>query len=264
MPVRHEIGVYAPDRPVGILRQRQQVEPQEASLDNTRSADTPEKKVMIGFARNMLLCSVALGLLGGCASTYYNAWEKAGFHKRDILVSRVENTRDSQEDAQEEFKDALEQFGSVVALQNTDLKQAYDRLNAEYEDSESAAQEVTDRINSVESVAEALFREWGQEIEQYTNPEFKRSSSSQLRETRSRYEGMLATMRRSEQSMQPVLATFRDNVLFLKHNLNAQAIGSLKGEFASLQDDIAVLINEMNRSIAESDKFIAELRSNQA
>ncbi len=218
---------------------------------------------MKSFIRNLMMCSLLTGLMSGCASTYYNAWEKAGVHKRDILVSRVENTRDSQQDAQEEFKDALEQFGSVVALQNTDLKQAYDRLNAEYEDSESAAQEVTDRINSVEAVAEALFKEWGQEIDQYTNPDFKRSSSNQLRDTRSRYQGMLASMRRSEQSMQPVLATFRDNVLFLKHNLNAQAIGSLKGEFASLQDEIAVLIREMNRSIAESDQFIAELRSEQ-
>jgi len=199
--------------------------------------------------------------LSGCASTYYNAWEKAGFHKRDILVSRVENSRDSQADAQEEFKDALEQFGSIVTLQNTDLKRAYEKLNAEYEDSEEAAQRVTDRINSVDAVAVALFKEWESEIEQYTNPDFKRSSTSQLRATRTRYDGMLASMRRSEQSMQPVLRTFRDNVLFLKHNLNAQAIGSLKGEFASLEDEIEILIREMNRSIAESDKFIAELKA---
>jgi len=159
-----------------------------------------------------------------------------------------------------EFKDALEQFGSVVELQNTDLKQAYDKLNSEYENSEDAAEMVTDRINSVESVAEALFKEWEGEIDQYTNADFKRSSSSQLRQTRTRYTEMLATMRRSEQSMQPVLRTFRDNVLFLKHNLNAQAIGSLRGEFASLEDDIAILIREMNRSIAESNEFIAELR----
>ena len=219
---------------------------------------------MIHLVKKAAMVAVVSSLVSGCASTYYNAWEKAGIHKRDILVSRVENTRDSQQDAQEEFKDALEQFGSIVALQNTDLKQAYDQLSAEYEDSESAALEVTDRIGSVVAVAEALFAEWAQEIDQYTNPEFKRSSSNQLRATRTRYDGMLASMRRSEASMQPVLATFRDNVLFLKHNLNAQAIGSLRGEFASLKDDIAILIREMNRSIAESDQFIAELRSSQA
>lgn len=218
---------------------------------------------MIRYPKNygILIVLPLLLTVSGCASTYYNAWEKAGIHKRDILVSRVESTRDSQQDAQEEFKDALEQFGSIVTLQDTDLKQAYDRLNAEYEDSQEAAQEVTDRINSVAAVATALFKEWQQEIEQYTNPEFKSSSTRQLRETRSRYDAMLNTMRKSEASMRPVLNTFRDNVLFLKHNLNAQAIGSLKGEFASLQNDIAVLISEMNRSIAESDRFIADLRS---
>jgi len=208
-----------------------------------------------------LLILVMSSVLSGCASTYYNAWEKVGFLKSDILVSRVEKTRDSQEDAQEEFKDALEQFGSIVALENTDLKQAYDRLSGEYENSQDAAEEVSDRINSVESVAEDLFEEWEAEIEQFNNAEFKRSSANQLRDTRSRYSGMLSSMRRSEQSMQPVLQTFRDNVLFLKHNLNAQAIGSLKGEFASLEQEIEVLIREMNQSIAESNKFIDELQA---
>ncbi len=212
-------------------------------------------KNLFGFILLPLLLSAS-----GCASTYYNAWEKVDVHKRDILVSRVENTRDSQQDAQEEFKDALEQFGSIVALQDTDLKRAYDRLNAEYEDSQDAAEEVTDRINSVAAVADALFKEWQQEIEQYTNTELKSGSTRQLRETNLRYDTMLNSMRKSEASMQPVLNTFRDNVLFLKHNLNAQAIGSLKGEFASLQNDITVLVGEMNRSIAESERFIANLR----
>lgn len=194
-----------------------------------------------------------------CSSTYYNAWEKVGYHKRDILVSRVENTRDAQQDAQEEFQDALEQFGSIVEIENTNLKQAYDKLNGEYKDSTAAAEEVSDRIGKVESVAKALFKEWEEEIEQYTKPDFKRTSTRQLKETRSRYNEMLASMRRSEESMVPVLNTFRDNVLFLKHNLNAQTIGSLKGEFASLKSDIGELIEQMNRSIAESDRFIADL-----
>ncbi len=209
---------------------------------------------------SVLLIALVVALLTGCASAYYNAWDKAGVHKRDILVSRVEKTRDSQLDAQVEFKDALEQFGSVVTLQETDVKRAYDKLNAAYEDSQDAAEAVTDRINSVESVADVLFKEWESEIEQFSNASYKQTSTAQLRATRSRYNDMLSSMRQSEQSMQPVLNTFRDNVLILKHKLNAQAIGLLKGEFASLEDDIAALIREMNRSISESNQFIEELR----
>jgi predicted nucleic acid-binding Zn-ribbon protein len=198
-------------------------------------------------------------LLSGCARTYYGAMEKIGVHKRDILVSRVEKARDSQTDAQEEFKSALEMFDSVVNLENTDLKMAYDKLNKEYKDIEAAADTVSTRIDKVESVAGALFDEWRKELELYQNKDLRKSSQTQLRKTRARYREMLASMRQAEESMDPVLRIFRDNVLFLKHNLNAQAIGSLQNEFSNLKGEISILIAKMNEAIASSNEFIKNL-----
>ncbi|MDO6461372.1 DUF2959 domain-containing protein [Granulosicoccaceae sp. 1_MG-2023] len=209
----------------------------------------------------LLPAAVALALAtSGCSSMYYSGMEKIGIHKRDILVDRVEDTRDSQEEAQEQFASALEQFASVVEIRDSDLKSAYESLNAEYEASEEAADEVSDRIDDVEEVAEDLFEEWEDEIELYQNADLKRASQYQLDETRTRYAQMLSSMHNAEKSMEPVLTTFRDNVLFLKHNLNAQAIGSLKGEFANLKSDIATLIEQMNQSIDKSDEFIRDMR----
>lgn len=199
--------------------------------------------------------------LVGCATTYYNTMEKVGIHKRDIMVSRVEKARDSQEEARQQFSSALEQFGSVVALQATDLKQAYDKFNDEYEHSKAAAEEVSRRIEKVEAVSEALFEEWQEELELYQNDALRRSSEAQLRRTRTRYDRMLTNMHRAEDSMAPVLLMFRDNVLFLKHNLNAQAIGSLRGEFDQLQGEISVLVKRMNEAIEASNAFIAEIKS---
>ena len=56
--------------------------------------------------------------------------------------------------------------------------------------------------------------------------------------------------------MDPVLTLFRDHVLYLKHNLNAQAVASLKGEAANIQNEISNLITQMNASIAKADEFI--------
>ncbi len=67
-------------------------------------------------------------------------------------------------------------------------------------------------------------------------------------------------MHQAEASMEPVLKIFRDNVLFLKHNLNAQAIGSLQGEFANLKGEIDTLVRKMNIAIESSNKFIADTR----
>ena len=208
------------------------------------------------------ICSMVLIMffLSSCSSTYYSAMEKVGKHKRDIMVDRVEEARDSQAAAQEQFKSALEQFDSVVKLKETNLKKAYDSLSSEYEKSSEAAERVSTRIEKVESVAEDLFNEWEDELNQYQNKELRRSSQEQLRKTQRRYKEMLASMHQAEASMDPVLKIFNDNVLFLKHNLNAQAIGSLQSEFANLKGEIDVLIRKMNVAIESSNKFIADIQ----
>jgi len=208
----------------------------------------------------VLVAILWVPFFGGCSTAYYGAMEKVGIHKRDILVDRVEDARDAQSEAQEQFKSALEQFGAVVQIENTDLKKAYDKLNAEYEDSEKAASKVSERINKVESVADDLFEEWEDELKLYKSADLRRSSQRKLQKTKTRYREMLASMHRAEKSMAPVLRTFRDNVLFLKHNLNAQAIGSLRSEFSTLKGEIDGLIKNMNEAIKTSNKFIADIK----
>jgi len=209
----------------------------------------------------LAVCLVTALFIGACSNPYYSVMEKAGIHKRDIMVDRVEDARNSQQDAQEQFKSALEQFDSVVSLKETDLKQAYERLNDEYEDCVAAAERVSSRIDKVESVSEALFDEWADEIKLYENRELARSSKKQLEATKSRYGTMMARMQQAEESMEPVLNIFRDNVLFLKHNLNAQAIGSLQSEFAGLEAEINTLVQRMSEAIESSNAFIADMQT---
>ncbi|MGX2038743.1 DUF2959 domain-containing protein [Methylocaldum sp. MU1018] len=197
-----------------------------------------------------------LAILVGCSSAYYRAVESLGFHKRDILVHRVEKARDSQEEAKTQFKNALERFTALTGFKGGSLEEKYQELNAEFERSQAKANEVRKRIDDIEDVSEALFDEWENELSQYQNPSLKRSSQQKLKATRQRYDQLIAAMKRAESKMEPVLLTFRDQVLFLKHNLNAQAIASLRGELDSLQTDISALIKSMEASIREADAFI--------
>ena len=206
------------------------------------------------------IIATACAALMGCQSAYYSAAEQVGIHKRDILVDRVEDSRDAQQEAEEQFQSALEQFSVLVNFDGGELQEVYKDLNDEYEDSVAAADEVRERIDAVEHVAEALFEEWGDEIEEYSNARLKSESQRQLRQTRQRYDGMIKVMRKAEIKMDPVLAALKDNVLFLKHNLNAQAVASLKTEFRAIQQDVEVLIAEMRKSIASSDAFIDSMK----
>lgn len=200
-------------------------------------------------------------LLGACSSAYYGTMEQFGIHKRDILVDRIEEAQLAQQDGQQQFKDALEQFRSVVNFDGGELQQIYDRLNAEFEDSEAAADTIRNRIRAVESVADDLFDEWDSELALYTNQTLRRDSEQQLTATRQRYARLIQAMRRAESTLDPVLNNLRDNVLYLKHNLNARAIASLRGELATINTDVDRLLAAMQEAITESDRFIAGMRS---
>ncbi len=195
-------------------------------------------------------------LLPGCQSAYYKTMEQFGVHKRDLLVSRVKDARDSQQEAKEQFRSALERFSEVLQFEGGDLEKKYKQLNAEYEGSEEKAGAVRSRIASVEDVAGALFKEWEAELKQYSNESLRRASQQKLVETRQRYDQLIGAMKRAESKIAPVLTAFRDQVLFLKHNLNAQAIASLQSELVTVESDVASLIREMEASIGEADAFI--------
>ncbi|CDT45354.1 putative Methyl-accepting chemotaxis protein [Vibrio coralliirubri] len=207
----------------------------------------------------LIVIVLSIFTLTGCQSAYYSAMEQVGYHKRDIMVDRVEDAKESQQDAQEEFTSALEALSSLTNFSGGDLEDTYNQINDKYQDSEKAAQNVSDRIAAIEDVSDALFEEWQSELDLYTSDSLRRSSEQKLRETQSSYKTMLSAMKRAEKKMDPVLNTLRDNTLYLKHNLNASAVGSLQGEFMSLEKDIAYAIEQMNAAIAESDKFLAQL-----
>jgi hypothetical protein len=202
-----------------------------------------------------------LYLLGGCSSAYYKTMEGMGIEKRDILVDRVEDARDAQDSASEQFASALDQFRSAVNFDGGDLEKIYDRLNDEYESSVAEAEDVSERIDAIENVAEDLFKEWEQELEQYSRAEMRRNSAALLNDTRTRYGKLMKTMRRAERSMEPVLEAFQDQVLFLKHNLNARAIGALRNEIDSIERDTANLIEQMQKAIAEANAFIDSMET---
>jgi len=211
------------------------------------------------LALPLLMLLPLAATIGGCQSAYYGAWEKLGVHKRDILVERVQKARDSQESAKVQFTDALEQFRSVVKIDGGNLAAKYDKLKSELDSSQARADDVSKRIESVKAVSDALFKEWESELDQYQNPDLRQASERELQNTRTRYDQLIAAMERAESKMKPVLVAFNDQVLFLKHNLNARAIASLQGVSISLEKEINILIEDMNRSIDEANAFIKDM-----
>jgi hypothetical protein len=216
--------------------------------------------------RLMLMFMLIMTSIGvyACDTAYIAAMDKMGYAKRDLLSSRVKSARDAQEEAKKDIQSALEQFGKVVAYQGGDLEATYKKLNGELQNSEDSAETVRKRIRDVESVADALFSEWEGELGQYSNADLRRKSEAKLTQTKTRYKDMLGAMNRAEQRIDPVLRPLRDQGLYLKHNLNARALAAMKGELIKVDAQVDRLVRDMNRSIAEADKFIQAMEKEPA
>ncbi|MDH5552076.1 MAG: DUF2959 domain-containing protein [Nitrosomonas sp.] len=209
----------------------------------------------MNYVQRILLITIFFALTA-CSSVYYDGLEKIGIPKRDVMVYRVEKARDTQEETKEQFKSALHQFTAVTNFKGGDLEAIYNKLNDEYEASVGMAEEVNGRIADIEDVSEALFSEWEQEITQYNSASLKRNSQKKLNDTKAHYRQLIASMKAAEAKIAPILRVFNDQVMYLKHNLNARAITSLKGELGAIKSDVSSLIQSMEKSINEANAFI--------
>ncbi len=208
-----------------------------------------------------ILPFIIIAALLGCRSTYYAMWESVGKEKRHLLQDEVEAAREDQAQASEEFKDALTRVKELTGFQGGELEDAYRRLKGDLEDCQQRAAVIDDRIGNVEQIAADLFAEWEGEISQMTNPTFRSKSRQSLSRTRERYNRLHRAMVRARGRMDPVLTRLNDYVLYLKHNLNAQAVGALGAEMAAIQTDVNVLIRDIEKSIKEADAFLQTFES---
>jgi predicted nucleic acid-binding Zn-ribbon protein len=211
------------------------------------------------FATGLLLMSLLI--VGGCTKAYYAAMEKIGKEKRDILASRIVEGKKDQEKAKEQFATTLEAFQALTGFSGGNLEKTYKKLNSELQSAEKRAKDVRDQIKSIEQVSGDLFREWEAELEGMNNARYKAQSRTMLRDTQKRYNGLMSKMNESSRKMEPVLQAFRDQVIFLKHNLNSRAISSLKETGAKLDLEVGSLVKDLEASIQEADAFIASLKN---
>ena len=207
------------------------------------------------FRAAALMTAVCL-LAVGCQTTYYAVWEKMGKEKRHLLKDNVEQVREEQVEASEQFAAVVERIKAMYGFDGGALEDVYEKLSQDYRACEARADAVRDRIGKVERIAADLFKEWESEIAVIENVKLQSKSRASLQDTRSRFARLQRSMARAEASMDPVLNNLRDYVLYLKHNLNAQAVSSLRKEVADIETEVSSLIQDMNRSIKEADAFV--------
>jgi hypothetical protein len=208
---------------------------------------------------SMVLSFISRFLSKSIRKVYYSTRESIGDHKREIVVYQVEQACISLQETKEEFEETLERFKSLVCVNDSGLDHRYNLLNRQYQFCRSKSDAVSNKIRAIQEVSEALFIEWESELDQYSNRALRNSSKQQLKAARQNYARLIKAMQRAESKIHPVLAAFKDQVLYLKHNLNSRAIAALQHEFIEMSVDMSQLILAMEQTIQEASRFFSTL-----
>ncbi len=211
------------------------------------------------IGRAGFVCTVLIALTG-CASVQYSALEKVGIHKRDILVDRVEDARDAQAETREQLVTAYEELSELVGYEGGELEKKYERLSKEVDRSRDATEDLDEHLADIDRVSEDLFDEWESELDLYSSAALKADQEQKLKLARRQFLKMRDRMQTARNRVDPVMAVLTDNVLFLKHSLNAQALAALRGQTAVLEGQVDALIRDMQVAIDEADAFINRMK----
>lgn len=194
---------------------------------------------------------------GACSSMYYDAMEELGYHKRDLLIKRVKAASDAQVETKEQIISASEEFARLIGHSGS-LQEQYNKAKNAYERSQARSEALEDRVEAVRSVGEALFDEWEDELDDYENRDLRRSSERAMKSSKRQFDSLTRAFDATLQRIPPVLEAFEDQVLFLKHNLNAQMVGSLREENVKLRAEVDSLVRDIEASVREAQRFVKE------
>ena len=197
--------------------------------------------------------------LTSCSTLYYNTWELLGKEKRDVLKMNMEDVDDQQKDVEEKVSDTLALIRKNYNFKEGKLEATYDRMKEDYEDAKSLADDYSEQVQKTIDIADDLFDEWEDEAKELSNANYRTTSLKQLRQTKASFKRSEKSMRRVENSLNKLLKSYNDQVVYLKHSLNAKAVGNLKAELSEIKRNIEILSSRIEKSKQQNLEFLNRL-----
>lgn len=175
-------------------------------------------------------------------------------NKHDLLLERLEETVALQEETKQYLLEAYDVL-SGVSDDVTELDAQIETLTKTYEQSEDVATNLKKQMKAVDRLAKGLFIEWRRELRQYDNKNLRAKSAENLKKTKQQYQALYAAMKKSYQSVTPLLSLLHDNQLYLKHNRSSVAMQGFQQEVESAGTHMDSIVEDIELSIEESQAF---------
>jgi len=203
--------------------------------------------------QSVSVLSIAL-LLAGCAGT---SKRSESVEQVDELLTRIERVQAETAIAKDSVHAALTDLCTLVSPGfKGDAATEFAKFLAASEASEEQAEKLRDITDPMQDSASKLFQRWTKDMEAFGNSRMRQRSQSRLDETRTRFQSIVGATQAAQIALDAFHDDMRDHALFLRHDLNSDAVASIRADVRALNDQIRGLDTRFDATTAAARSYV--------
>lgn len=216
----------------------------------------PEETVVAASTTPRTLASaLSIWLLAtACAGT---SERSESIEQVDELLRRIERVQAESAVAKESAHSALNELCTLVSPGfKGDAAMAFAKFVAASDASEEQGETLRDSVEPMRDAADALFRRWTKDMEAFGNSRMRQRSQTRLDETRTSYQSIVGASQAAQIALDAFHDDLRDHATFLRHDLNANSVASLRGDVRQLREQIEGLDMRFDATVAAARAYV--------
>ncbi len=209
------------------------------------------------FIPRAIAAALVLASVPACSFVNNMIKGKTGPADVDDLVAAVENVQKELDVSKGTMLAAVQGLQAITAPDfQGDAVKAYEQLVDVVENSEDQAEDLRKSIEKMQAEAVPVFDQWTKDLEAYSNPEMRQRSQARLSAARERYDAVVAAVEPVLVEYEAINQSFRDHVLFLKHDMNPAALATIQDDVRRIAKDATSLDSRFNGGRAAATAYI--------
>jgi hypothetical protein len=206
----------------------------------------------------VMSCAVALAALG--LATLATAQSNEGVKQTERLIKASGNTVKAIGETKVQLMKTMDVYNALMADDATDRKKLYKSVQKEMDNTEKRRMKITEEAAKMKSEADTLFAQWAESAAAIENPDLRKRSEDRLEATKASYAEIEAVGQKAADLYPPFMKDLQDQITYLGHDLNAEAVASLKPEVAKLNEKAQALVRSLDDTIGTANQKISALR----
>jgi Protein of unknown function (DUF2959) len=185
---------------------------------------------------------------------------QAGPEQTTKFLKTVEGTVKAIGESRAQLQKTVATYNSITEMTATDLKGAYKDLNKDVEGSEKKVVEGRPKVDEMNTAAEGYFAAWKASAAAISDPDLRKRSEERLADAQARFAKIAVAGKDARQSFDTLMTDVKDQSTFLGHDLNANAIATLKPNAAKFNDRANTVFTKVDGVTKMFEEYIASMK----